>query len=272
MGQDFPALVADGYTSFKVYMTYDDVKLTDREILDSLAAARREQAMLMIHAENSDCIAWLTERLELEGHDGGQVPRHVAAVRRRARGDAPRHLARRAARRADAAGPRLGQGGDARDPARPGARPQGLWRDLPAIPVPERGGLREAGRRGQQVRLLAAAARHREPGAHLDRAQRQHLPGAVVRPRRLQVRRPARQEAARRRQELPQDPQRRARRGDPPAAAVLRGRQQGPHHPAAVRGAVLDQCREDLRPASAQGHDRGRRRCRHRAVGSRRAR
>src|SRR5215475_7734474 len=49
MGQDFPALVADGY------------------ILDSLAAARREQAMLMIHAENSDCIGWLTERLELKG-------------------------------------------------------------------------------------------------------------------------------------------------------------------------------------------------------------
>jgi len=67
MGQDFPALVADGYTSFKVYMTYDDVKPHRREMLDALAASRREQAMLMIHAENSDCIAWLTERLELKG-------------------------------------------------------------------------------------------------------------------------------------------------------------------------------------------------------------
>ena len=35
---------------------------------------------------------------------------------------------------------------------------------------------------------------------------------------------------------------------------------------------LLDQRRQDLRPASAQGHDRGRRRRRHRAVGSRRAR
>src|SRR5262245_10864540 len=67
MGQDFTALVADGYTSFKVYMTYDDLRLSDREMLDALAAARREQAMLMIHAENSDCIGWLTERLELKG-------------------------------------------------------------------------------------------------------------------------------------------------------------------------------------------------------------
>jgi len=67
MGQDFSALVADGYTSFKLYMTYDGLKLTDREMLDALAAARREQAMLMIHAENSDCISWLTERLEWKG-------------------------------------------------------------------------------------------------------------------------------------------------------------------------------------------------------------
>jgi len=67
MGQDFAALVADGYTSFKLYMTYDGMKLTDREMLDALAAARREQAMLMIHAENSDCISWLTERLEWKG-------------------------------------------------------------------------------------------------------------------------------------------------------------------------------------------------------------
>jgi len=37
------------------------VGVADREVLDALAAARREQAMLMIHAENSDCITWLTE-------------------------------------------------------------------------------------------------------------------------------------------------------------------------------------------------------------------
>ena len=59
----------------------------------------------------------------MEGHDGRQVPRHLAALRGRARGDAPRDLAGRAARRADAAGARLGQGGDARDPAGAGARP-----------------------------------------------------------------------------------------------------------------------------------------------------
>jgi dihydropyrimidinase len=66
--QELPRLIGDGYTSFKIYMTYDDLKLNDRQILDVLALARREGAMVMIHAENTDCIAWLTERLLAAGH------------------------------------------------------------------------------------------------------------------------------------------------------------------------------------------------------------
>lgn len=56
-----------GYTSFKIYMTYEDLKLEDGEILDVLAVARREGAMTMIHAESSDCIAWLTRRMIAQG-------------------------------------------------------------------------------------------------------------------------------------------------------------------------------------------------------------
>ncbi len=68
IGQELPALIGNGYTSFKIYMTYDDLKLDDREMLDVLAVARREGAMTMVHAENADCIGWLTERLELAGN------------------------------------------------------------------------------------------------------------------------------------------------------------------------------------------------------------
>jgi len=67
IGQELPALIRDGYTSFKIYMTYDSLKLNDRQILEVLDVARREGAMVMVHAENSDCIAWLTEKLELAG-------------------------------------------------------------------------------------------------------------------------------------------------------------------------------------------------------------
>jgi len=65
--EELPALVADGFASVKVYMTYDAMKISDRQILDVLDVNRRAGALTMIHAENYECIAWLTERLEAEG-------------------------------------------------------------------------------------------------------------------------------------------------------------------------------------------------------------
>ena len=67
MGQELPALIEDGYTSFKIYMTYQDLKLNDRECLEIFALARRTGAMTMVHAENADCIEWMTEQLLLAG-------------------------------------------------------------------------------------------------------------------------------------------------------------------------------------------------------------
>ena len=61
MGQDFTALVADGYTSFKVYMTYDDVKLTDREMLDYYGDAdtRRDSMIAGLYVIPFACIAFI---------------------------------------------------------------------------------------------------------------------------------------------------------------------------------------------------------------------
>jgi dihydropyrimidinase len=78
VGQELPALIDDGYTSFKIYMTYDDLRLDDGQILDVLALARREGAMTMIHAENADCISWLTARLAAAGKT---APRFHCAAR-----------------------------------------------------------------------------------------------------------------------------------------------------------------------------------------------
>jgi dihydropyrimidinase len=64
---ELPQLIAEGYTSFKIYMTYDDLKLDDGQILDVLSVAREHGAMAMVHAENADCIEWLTRRLEAAG-------------------------------------------------------------------------------------------------------------------------------------------------------------------------------------------------------------
>ncbi|HKI97912.1 MAG TPA: dihydropyrimidinase [bacterium] len=76
--EELPALIGQGYTSFKIYMTYDDLKLSDGEILDVLAVARANGALTMIHAENAECIAWLTRRLVTAGQT---APRFHAAAR-----------------------------------------------------------------------------------------------------------------------------------------------------------------------------------------------
>lgn len=67
LGQELPALVRDGYTSFKVFMTYDDLVLNDAQLLDVFEVARRERALVMVHAEGHDAIKHLTRRLEAEG-------------------------------------------------------------------------------------------------------------------------------------------------------------------------------------------------------------
>src|SRR5438477_3573714 len=86
MGQELPALIRDGYTSFKVYMTYDLLQLNDGQMLDILALARREGALVMVHAENYDMIKWLTARL-LE-HGLGAPRYHAVSHARIAEGEA----------------------------------------------------------------------------------------------------------------------------------------------------------------------------------------
>ena len=75
--EELPALIKEGFTSFKIYMTYDDMKLDDGQILDVLAVAREHDAMAMLHAENADCIEWLTRRLEAAGRTAPRFHAHA---------------------------------------------------------------------------------------------------------------------------------------------------------------------------------------------------
>jgi dihydropyrimidinase len=68
LGQELPALVDDGYTSFKVFMTYEGLALADKELLKVFSCARDTGALVMVHAENYDAIRFLTERLERAGN------------------------------------------------------------------------------------------------------------------------------------------------------------------------------------------------------------
>lgn len=61
---EFPVLRERGISSVKIYMTYESLKLQDREILDVLLQARTHGVTTMIHAENGDMLSWMTEKLE----------------------------------------------------------------------------------------------------------------------------------------------------------------------------------------------------------------
>jgi dihydropyrimidinase len=78
LGQDLPALVEDGYTSFKVFMTYEGLALSDLEMLNVMSVARETGALVMVHAENYDAIRFLTDRLERAGKT---APRYHATSR-----------------------------------------------------------------------------------------------------------------------------------------------------------------------------------------------
>ncbi|MDF2434602.1 MAG: dihydropyrimidinase [Mucilaginibacter sp.] len=67
--EDLPQLIRSGITSFKIYMTYEQLKLDDYQVLDVLAVAAREKALVMVHAENNDVIRWVSERLLAKGHN-----------------------------------------------------------------------------------------------------------------------------------------------------------------------------------------------------------
>jgi hypothetical protein len=48
-------------------MTYDDMVLNDRQLLEVFECARRERALVMVHCEGYDAIKFMTERLEAAG-------------------------------------------------------------------------------------------------------------------------------------------------------------------------------------------------------------
>jgi dihydropyrimidinase len=78
LGQDLPALIAQGMTSFKVFMTYQGMRLTDAEILQVMDVAREQGALTMVHAENEDAIEFLRDKAE---RDGRIQPVHHARTR-----------------------------------------------------------------------------------------------------------------------------------------------------------------------------------------------
>jgi dihydropyrimidinase len=73
--EHLPAAIGSGIRSFKIFMTYERTRLTDEQILDVMAAARRHGALVMVHAENHGIISWLSGRMVKQGNT---LPRYHA--------------------------------------------------------------------------------------------------------------------------------------------------------------------------------------------------
>jgi dihydropyrimidinase len=86
MTEELPELITQGCTSFKVYMTYDALRLDDYQFLEVLSLARGLGALTMVHAENHEMIQWLSNRLLAAGHHAPKF--HAVAHARLAEGEA----------------------------------------------------------------------------------------------------------------------------------------------------------------------------------------
>jgi dihydropyrimidinase len=65
--RDLPALIAEGHSSIKLFMTYDKLKVDDDTLLDVLTVARENRALVCVHAENHGMIAWMSKKLLAAG-------------------------------------------------------------------------------------------------------------------------------------------------------------------------------------------------------------
>ena len=75
LARELPDAVARGVTSFKVFVTYERMRIEDRRFLDILTVAKTHGAVTMVHAENDAMIDWMSERLLAAGCT---APRHHA--------------------------------------------------------------------------------------------------------------------------------------------------------------------------------------------------
>ncbi len=68
LADELPALIKEGFSSIKLFMTYDAIRVSDEQMLDVLALARTEGAMVVVHAENHGMIHWLAKKLLDKGY------------------------------------------------------------------------------------------------------------------------------------------------------------------------------------------------------------
>ena len=247
---ELPALIRDGYSSLKLFMTYPLLRLDDAQVLDLLALARAQGAMVSVHAENDAMLAWTARRLLERGH---KAPRyHAISHPRIAEAEATNRLIAMAAlvdqpvvvfhvsTAGSLAAIRAAQTQGQKVFAE--TCPQYLLFDAEDLDKPGLEGARW---------MFSPPARDAEDRAAIWQGLRNgtfQIVSSDHAPYRFDAQRQARRRA---RGHLQADRERHPRHRAAPAAAVLRRRAEGADRPPALRRARLHQPGQDLRPASA---------------------
>ena len=229
LNQELPSLVRQGYTSYKLYMTYEGLQLTDRQVLDVLTVMRREQAISMVHAENTEFIEWLTERLVDKGLTAPKYHTRAHPV------ISEREATHRAMSMSKLVGvPIVLVHVSAREVVEQidWAHARGLA--IHAETCPQYLLLTEdaydvEGFEGAEVHLHAPATHRRRPTGPLGGARPRRLRHRLLRSLAVPVLRPQGQADRRHERGLSQGAERRPRGRDTDAAAVFRRRSEGPN-------------------------------------------
>lgn len=66
--EELPPLIKAGHSSIKIFMTYEKTRVADEPLLEVMAVARENEALVCVHAENDGMISWMGKRLVKRGY------------------------------------------------------------------------------------------------------------------------------------------------------------------------------------------------------------
>lgn len=76
--EEIPSIIKAGYSTFKLFMTYDGLRVTDYTLMKTLKKVSENGGLISVHAENYHAINYFTEKLKSEGK---VEPKYHAASR-----------------------------------------------------------------------------------------------------------------------------------------------------------------------------------------------
>ncbi len=66
--KELPLMTKEGVTSYKLYMAYDNLRVSDKEIFDVLKAVKKEHGIVGMHCENGDLVNKLVAEQKAAGN------------------------------------------------------------------------------------------------------------------------------------------------------------------------------------------------------------